>query len=1830
MQDKGLLKGGLAALVAALALLLPAPAGAALIAQLGRCTPPVEHSLASVYKDTSKYGDWTQTGYGNDATHRLLEIDFAWAYDPATDANAGDAINATQRVEVCWVATDGAVHCPGWASANNPDGDHAWILFDRALGIGNAPAASAVKLAANPAGSSLAQAFSVPLDWDEGTYYKIAFLVVDAQQQPTSLNQVSNDIDAGGFCGVPFRLAKKQEGPGAPPADASVPGTVTASNIAFVSYGVPDTGFGAQLPAGWSHGDVCAGASNKAGFNAFDTDPCVDTGAIDFGLDRVKDVDDWQFNVVQGGPDLVAAGVQKHTWWNGTPGGFTTCNSSAPYCPSRVIPAQFSPPAGGAGYDWGGVYSETLWPYVTSPFPGSFSGSAEGMLRDAAHEYFHGLKETWKRFTGTSVLYDHGYVSEPTATTCEPAACVTNYPGSGTPALPATQCVSSHTLYQGYYTYGGLLSANSYLQAPENPFNSYPGALFYRYAAAQFAYPLNGSVPQEAHLPGLASVNSVSPVTYTESPAGSNNFIESQLKDRHPDEGMDLLGYYYAALDASGNAAVCNGANADVLSRLNCVLNTYVGRSLDDETLEFHTMLVLKDYADVVPGSSPAVETDPRWRLDWLGDYNAGDTTPIYSNANDPTLRAIRDEKPFLGPTSAAGKPVCTKPCCHFPQSPSDTLCDQLVRVHRVQDTYMCARSNPDDKCVPGTNVLVNTLVTGHTASSPHDVQIGAYGSAYVSMHPEAGYGKLEVHADVKSGSPRFRVFTIDASGVPTLASPCAQAPYGSEVCPVTNNAMDVTVPTVGVDEVLLVASAGGTPDTGASFSWRFGKAANALRIVSPLASEPAVIGQYDASGTLQTRPFVLYFTATDASDHPITGIAADNLEIFVNNQPLDAAGQCAPGAACPFTLYGGSGGAYMAVVNVPPSATFYPAGFSGREPLGIALFDGTADGDAAAQALEIRATPQQEATVLVIDTSGSMKESGKLPAAKLAAKLALDGMTDEDYAGLVLFSTHSLFLPPPEFPAGTGMVTLGETSTTAKSARDELKAAIDGITVGGSTSIGNGLFRAQDALDAPALSGTRPGVVLVSDGKNNCSWTPADYLLSDKSEDAPLATCQNCECNANTVPKTSPWPTDGSSTPYSHLHKLGYNARVASSLPVPFFTGVGVGQADMETIDQLAEATGGVSFWVPDPPPVQQLQMDFADGFRMAQDSLADYQRVETQRVRDIADLAPFRIDADTGALLVSILSVDAAAEPPGDVRLVDPAGNIVAPTNESPADAVFRLDSPAEGAWSFEAATPPPGASGSDPLLFAEIAVHANCRLFTRTTVDGSLSFPLEFGLSDDERWRGRDIILQASLDDGTVARSDAAVEATVSAPDGTERVVTLFDDGRHDDGGPGDGLFGARYRGTARALTDPSDPSVDDTYRVRYAGAAGLGSTPFCQRERVDSVTLHQAPDVDGDGLPDWWQHKYGLPTGSADADPDHDGLTNLQEFLDDTRPDTSDSDGGGESDLSEIAAGRDPRDPADDAIGKPVLVAVGGNGRVLLQPGIVIPAGMQLEIQSGPTRQGPFAPDTTVGPFSGDDVPVAAPNGSERCYTARLSGLGLESGWARSSCATPALDPVPPAVTDIALAGGASCAVRPVAELAIEAHDDLRDIALLGEETNTYDADAEVSGLDAMRISPATSSAPAAWQPFSELTSVDMGDNQLLTVVVRVRDVAGNQSPDAWVELERCSGTGLARSILDEEQALRLLAEGNVSEARSVIRQSLEELSQSLAVVDARVRTSSDPDHAVDAAVHADLSGARGNKKAALHAPAAKAADLVNRALEREYEAEELALSHGKAL
>ncbi|MCH8541053.1 MAG: hypothetical protein LAT58_09835 [Opitutales bacterium] len=56
------------------------------------------------------------------------------------------------------------------------------------------------------------------------------------------------------------------------------------------------------------------------------------------------------------------------------------------------------------------------------------------------------------------------------------------------------------------------------------------------------------------------------------------------------------------------------------------------------------------------------------------------------------------------------------------------------------------------------------------------------------------------------------------------------------------------------------------------------------------------------------------------------------------------------------------------------------------------------------------------------------------------------------------------------------------------------------------------------------------------------------------------------------------------------------------------------------------------------------------------------------------------------------------------------------------------------------------------------------------------------------------------------------------------------------------------------------------------------------------RLDLIVEGDLPDSDGDGIPDWWEMKYGtgFDVANADADLNGDGITNLEHYLAGTNP------------------------------------------------------------------------------------------------------------------------------------------------------------------------------------------------------------------------------------------------------------------------------------------------------------------------------------------------------
>jgi hypothetical protein len=168
--------------------------------------------------------------------------------------------------------------------------------------------------------------------------------------------------------------------------------------------------------------------------------------------------------------------------------------------------------------------------------------------------------------------------------------------------------------------------------------------------------------------------------------------------------------------------------------------------------------------------------------------------------------------------------------------------------------------------------------------------------------------------------------------------------------------------------------------------------------------------------------------------------------------------------------------------------------------------------------------------------------------------------------------------------------------------------------------------------------------------------------------------------------------------------------------------------------------------------------------------------------------------------------------------------------------------------------------------------------------------------------------------------------------------------------------------------------------------------------------------------------------------------------------------------------------------------------------------------------------------------------------------------LTSGWASPVCATPRPDPVPPQVSSLRIRNGALCVHGPSATLEISAADGIVNTAIAGEN-GPRDPSAEISGIAQMRVS--TDLQPVAgWQPFAMTVAVQMGALTRETVVVRLRDGAGNESADQYLTLSRCSTSSIDRGMLLEEQAAEAARAGDLGRARQLVRDSIVPLEATL--------------------------------------------------------------------
>jgi hypothetical protein len=350
---------------------------------------------------------------------------------------------------------------------------------------------------------------------------------------------------------------------------------------------------------------------------------------------------------------------------------------------------------------------------------------------------------------------------------------------------------------------------------------------------------------------------------------------------------------------------------------------------------------------------------------------------------------------------------------------------------------------------------------------------------------------------------------------------------------------------------------------------------------------------------------------------------------------------------------------------------------------------------------------------------------------------------------------------------------------------------------------------------------------------------------------------------------------------------------------------------------------------------------------------------------------------------------------------------------------------------------------------------------------------------------------------------------LRAYITAPDGVETQVPLHDDGQHDDGAAGDGLYAGLYTRVNQATTvqpklergveNPPPAQDEGAYRLRV-----LAQSSKFRREALGAFSVLEGADRNKNRLPDVWEEIHQV--SDPNSDPDLDYLLTGDEYLVGTDPRNSDSDGGGENDGSEVEYRQEPLDPRDDRIAAPDFLQVVPLNRGVYVTYDVKKEYVNMELWRATSREGPWNLHVAELPLKGV-YPDKASNGQRYYYRLiaedreeRATAPGHRSRVIESVGVTPSEDPIPP--EGVVIVNGGALATNDLdVRLTFAPHE-----SGLAESTASFDDIAE------MKISNSPFFPASRWQPFAQKTpwTLKAQPGELARVYVRFKDKHGNES------------------------------------------------------------------------------------------------------------------------
>jgi Mg-chelatase subunit ChlD len=568
---------------------------------------------------------------------------------------------------------------------------------------------------------------------------------------------------------------------------------------------------------------------------------------------------------------------------------------------------------------------------------------------------------------------------------------------------------------------------------------------------------------------------------------------------------------------------------------------------------------------------------------------------------------------------------------------------------------------------------------------------------------------------------------------------------------------------------------------------------------------------------------------------------------------------------------------------------------------------------------------------MLVLDRSYSMhypESDPKIEAAKNAARVYVNAAADDDRMGLVTFNGNDSECDDD--------AQLEQALASVSGSRGMLITEINAVVEDGWTSIGDGIKKGRDQLFTVGSPADVRSIVLLSDGKEN----EGDFWAKSNSA------CSTPAVRNSFDPATG-WAAGvridsvafGPETNQELLQSIavytdGDYYAVSSDPP-------------MTTSSALSARFGGFASAAMSAPSSASLEVSnrLAQVYRSIEEEVHRQDRLFYTAVRIPAGGAasvPIPVtEREGGGVREAVFAFNWNRDIGVSVNLFDPGHNPISGglsgwqvfTDKTNKAYHYEKTLPA-GEWLAE--------------IRADEDVEVLCMLSGKMVrgVDIDLHFSQIPGhnLSCDEMpistyLRGLPVTVFVNLNDSLGGVSELNVEAEVQNPDGSINRLSLFDDGDHDDGLPGDGIYGNAYTRTpffsqGGGSDFPPFTGIFGSYTVAVTVEGENNYRERFQRyisrcfQVYEYVGQKCDPDLDGDGLPDRWEDFYGLDkTNPSDAglDNDRDGLKNSEEFFYGTHPFDPDTDKGGESDGSEVNNGRDPLYDKDDLL--PAIVDYG---------------------------------------------------------------------------------------------------------------------------------------------------------------------------------------------------------------------------------------------------------------------------------------------------------------